>query len=103
MRKTELFAQILEIVANETELTKEQILSHDRTAEIVDARYILIYLLRSEGLYIGEIAHTIKFTRRAVEKILSQFEMRCLQSGKIFEVTLERIKNKMRTASEPSH
>lgn len=103
MRKTELFAEILETVANETELTKEQILSHDRTAEIVDARYILIYLLRRKGFYIGEIAHAISFSRRAVEKIVSQFETRRIQSGRIFEIILERIANKLRTAAESSY
>lgn len=103
MRKTELFAEILETVANETELTKEQILSHDRTAEIVDARYILIYLLRRKGFYIGEIAHAINFSRRAVEKIVSQFETRRIQSGRIFEIILERIANKLRTATESSY
>lgn len=102
MRKTEIFAKILETVANETELTKEEILSHNRTAETVDARYILVYQLRCAGFYIGEIAHTINFSRRAVEKILSQFEVRRLQSGKLFEITLERITNKIRIASESS-
>lgn len=56
MRKTELFAQILKTVANETELTPEQILSCCRTAETVDARYMLVHLLRREGIYISEIA-----------------------------------------------
>lgn len=102
MRKTELFAEILETVANETELTKERILSHDRTTEIVDARYILIYILRRKGFYIGEIAHAIKFSRRAVEKIISQFETRRIQSGRMFEITLKRITNKVRTTVESS-
>lgn len=100
MRKTEIFAQILKAVANETELTQEQILSCCRTAETVDARYILVHLLRRRGLYIGEIARMINFSRRGVEKMLSQFENRREQSGYIFEVTLERIANKVRTDSE---
>ena len=52
IRKTEIFAKILNTVANETELTSEQILSCCRTAETVDARYILVYLLKREGIYI---------------------------------------------------
>lgn len=58
IRKTEIFAKILDIVANETELTSEQILSCCRTAETVDARYMLVHLLRREGIYISEIART---------------------------------------------
>lgn len=38
MRKSELFAQILECVAFETEIAKEQILSKDKFQDVVDAR-----------------------------------------------------------------
>lgn len=37
MRKSELFAEILECVAFETEITKEQILSKDKYQDVVDA------------------------------------------------------------------
>lgn len=102
MRKTELFAEILECVANETELTKEQILSCCRTAETVDARYILVHLLRDNGIYIGEIARMMNFSRRGIEKMLTQFEDRLAQSGPLFEVALKRIANKLRISSESS-
>ena len=68
IRKTEIFAKILDIVANETELTSEQILSCCRTAETVDARYMLVHLLRREGIYISEIAHMMNFSRRGYRK-----------------------------------
>ena len=68
IRKTEIFAKILDIVANETELTSEQILSCCRTAETVDARYMLVHLLRREGIYISEIARMMHFSRRGIEK-----------------------------------
>lgn len=102
MRKTELFAQILKTVANETELTPEQILSCCRTAETVDARYILVHLLRREGMYISEIARMMHFSRRGVEKMLSQFDDRLAQSGPLFQITLKRIANKVRIAFESS-
>lgn len=102
MRKTEIFAETLKSVAEETELTPEQILSCCRTAETVDARYMLVYLLKREGIYIGEIARMMNFSRRGVEKMLSQFDDRRIQSGHIFEVTFERIANKVRIAAESS-
>lgn len=102
IRKTEIFAKILDTVANETELTSEQILSCCRTAETVDARYILVYLLKREGIYIREIARMMKFSRRGVEKMLSQFDNRLTQSGPLFEITLKRIANKLRIYSELS-
>lgn len=91
MRKSELFAEILECVAFETEITKEQILSCCRTAETVDARYILIYLLSREGFYNAEIANLLKMSRQSVGQVLNRFHDRCKQSGKMFEITLNRI------------
>ncbi len=41
MRKSELFARILQSVVTETEIGAEQILSSNKNAEVVDARYIL--------------------------------------------------------------
>lgn len=102
IRKTEIFAKILDIVANETELTSEQILSCCRTAETVDARYMLVHLLRREGIYISEIARMMHFSRRGVEKMLSQFDDRLAQSGPLFQITLKRIANKLRICSESS-
>lgn len=91
MRKTEIFAEILECVASETELTPEQILSCCRTAETVDARYILIYLLFREGFYNAEIAKLLKMSRQSVGQVLNRFHDRRKQSGKMFEITLNRI------------
>lgn len=91
MRKTELFAEILENVANEMELTKEQILSRDRTAEIVDARHIVIFLLAREGYYNSQIAKLMKTSRQYIGQVIRGFSNRCKQSGKIFEITLNRI------------
>lgn len=46
MRKTEIFAKLLNQVSVETEIAEERIISHERVAEVVDARYILVYLTR---------------------------------------------------------
>ena len=85
MRKSELFAEILECVAFETEITKEQILSKD------DARYMLVHFCHEKGMYITDIARMMRFSRRAVEKMISKtengkannenkgFEYRCLR------------------------
>ena len=69
MRKSELFAEILECVAFETEITKEQILSKDKYQDVVDARYMLVHFCHEKGMYITDIARMMRFSRRAVEKI----------------------------------
>lgn len=56
MRKSELFAQILECVAFETEIAKEQILSKDKFQDVVDARYMLVHFCHKNGMYTTDIA-----------------------------------------------
>ena len=76
MRKSELFAEILECVAFETEITKEQILSKDKYQDVVDARYMLVHFCHEKGMYITDIARMMRFSRRAVEKMISKFDER---------------------------
>ena len=74
MRKSELFAQILECVAFETEIAKEQILSKDKFQDVVDARYMLVHFCHKNGMYITDIARMMRFSRRAIEKMVSGFD-----------------------------
>lgn len=55
MRKSELFAEILECVAFETEITKEQILSKDKYQDVVDARYMLVHFCHEKGIIYATI------------------------------------------------
>lgn len=100
MRKNEIFNELLECVANETELTKEQILSHDRTAEVVDARYMLVYLLLSNGFRRSQIAKLMKVSHRSVSQIANNFSLRREQSGPLFRIIMERIKHNIHIISE---
>lgn len=51
MCKSEIFAEILEIVSQETEISVERILSSDKDTETVDARYLLVHILSEMGFY----------------------------------------------------
>ncbi|MCM1216489.1 MAG: hypothetical protein NC209_03755 [Alistipes sp.] len=95
MRKSELFAHILDYVVVETEIEKEQILSSNKNAEVVDARYILVYILDRNGFYHREIARLSGISRQAVSRMISLFETRRFRGGKIFEITLNRICKKL--------
>lgn len=48
--KSEIFAQILNIVANVTELTPEQILSKTKTDDLVAARSLFVHFCVARGL-----------------------------------------------------
>lgn len=45
MCKSEIFAKIIALVSKGTEIPTELIVSDNRVTEIVNARYILVYML----------------------------------------------------------
>lgn len=99
MCKSELYRQILGTVSQETEISEERILSKAKNAEIVDARYLLVYFLWRQGFHapvISVISSLMNFSRRPIEKMISQFDLRRKQSGKMFEMLLVRIASKLR-------
>lgn len=94
MRKSELFARILAAVAEETELSTLEILSNRKTFEIVDARYLLVYLLVYFRFYRSEIARYLHITPQAVGRIFTGFNDRCKQNN-FLELSLNRIQTKL--------
>ena len=56
MCKSEIFADILNIVGKETEVSTELILSSSKVTEVVDARSIVVFFLTEYGLYPEQIA-----------------------------------------------
>lgn len=73
--KTELFNEILNKVAEVTELDKESIL-HSNKEECVDARYVLIAVL-SERLSDRQIAEISGLSHQLVNKAKNNFHERC--------------------------
>lgn len=91
MCKSEIFAEILRIVSTETEISTSDILSNNKEAEVVDARYLLVHLLYEHGFYPSQIASHIRKTKRSINYILSNFSDR-LQGGKMLRIQYENIK-----------
>lgn len=91
MCKSEIFNQVLSVIESETEIRRTEILSANKRAEVVDARYMLVYALHKKGFYFREIAHVSHITRQAVSRMISRFDIRRFQGGKIFETTLKRV------------
>lgn len=81
MRKSEIFAGILADVAFESEIDSERILSDSRTEEVVDARYLVIFLLLGNGFYPAMIAERMGLSARAVRSAISGFEARLANSA----------------------
>lgn len=80
MKKSEIISSVLSAVSEETEITREEILSQSKRREIVDARHIAIYLLAQYGIYQSNIAEAFKTTPRNVQYIIADFDTRLLFS-----------------------
>lgn len=65
MCKSELYRQILGTVSQETEISEERILSKAKNAEIVDARYLLVYFLWRQGFHAPVISSLMKLLTTA--------------------------------------
>lgn len=96
MCKKEVFQAALSVVAAETEIPEECILSRCKRREVVDARYMLVRSLLDAGLYKKEIARLARLTGRAIEVISSKFDERRAQSGRMFDVMYQRISSSVR-------
>ena len=95
MCKTNVFQHILNETANKTEIPPPVILSSDKRAETVDARYIVIELCFRSGMYPCAIADKTGLSVRAVNHILSTFDTR-ISSRKMMRMNYEVVK-------EPHH
>lgn len=81
MKKSEIFASVLADVSAETEIDSERILSSERKEEVVDARYLVIFLLLGNGFYPAMIAERMGLSARAVRSAISGFEARLANSA----------------------
>lgn len=92
MLRAAIFAEILFLVSKETEVPESVIASPDRSAEAVDARYLLVYFLHKKGFYPSMIAPFIKHQKRSVSRMLADFEHR-LSISPFMRMCFERLKS----------
>ena len=96
MRKSEIFAGILADVSLEAEIDSDRILSDSRVEEVVDARYLVIFLLLANGFYPVMIAERMNMSQRAVRSAISSFESRLANSAGL-RLIFERVSKKWLT------
>lgn len=83
MCRTKIFKSTLEIVARETEVQPNDIVSGSRRAEVVDARCILIYFLFDQGLNSTEIAGHLNMTPQSIRRLRRLYDERLEQKGNL--------------------
>ena len=72
----ELADRVLELVAEELEVTKGEILSKSRKAEIVDARHVAAKLLHCHNIYPSRIALLLGLSPRSIHYVITSFDAR---------------------------
>lgn len=76
MKKDQLFNALLQVVSEECEITAEEILSTNRSVEVVDARHILVKCLSECGMYVADMARLTGLSVRSINHILCEFDNR---------------------------
>lgn len=94
MNKREIFARILNVVSEETEIPASCILSGDKTREVVDARHMLANVLYENGFYPSQIAAMTGKTKRAITYAITNFGDR-IRCEKILRSNYENIRKSL--------
>ena len=92
MCKSEIFAEIIEAVSRETEVSASQILGCSKHMEVVDARSIVVKLLHEKGLYPEQIAALLHKTAASIRYLLSNYESR-KSTNKIIAIYAQNVRN----------
>jgi chromosomal replication initiation ATPase DnaA len=76
MEKSEYYGKVIKVMTELTEFTEKDILGKSRRAEVVDARWVLICLLKESGWSTHRIAEAIGHPERTINHVLSNMDDR---------------------------
>lgn len=76
MGKSEDFSKVIKVVTELTEVTEEAILGKSREAEVVDARWMVICLMREKGYQTKQIAPLMNHPIRTINHAINSFSDR---------------------------
>ena len=100
MGANEYYGKAVEVVSDLTGLTVAEIVGKRRMRELVDARGLLVRLMRDAGYYPTQIAPIMKVSVRWVQKIIESFDDRAKYStDPMLRINWEEAKNKLRSMS----
>lgn len=99
MGKQETFNLVLSLIEEETEVSRELILSGNKKEEVVDARSLLIYTLYEMGFYPVQIAALSGICPRCIMPFISGFHDR-IEGRRMLRVYYENLKRKLRESGD---
>ena len=73
MKRTEYFSKVIKVITELTDVTEEQILGKSRIPEVVDARWMVICLMREKGYQTKQIAMLVHHPERTVNHAICNF------------------------------
>ena len=91
MCKRELCEQIIALVAYESDLTVDEIKSRSRRPEIVDARYLAIYIMLEKNVQINRVAEFMSMTERNIYHVKVRFDDRKRYGDPMIENYYDRV------------
>lgn len=94
------FERIIKGVADASGLSPCQVLCKRRFPEAIDARWIVVKLMKEEGYYSSRIADYMNMTTRNVNYILFSVETRLSMGDKALGNILERARKELRNREE---
>lgn len=93
MCKMDYFDRLVAVVAELTDLPIEAIMKGRKTDEVVDARWIIVRILKEQGYHTAKIAMLMGMTQRNVIHIVTAFQDRLDQYDSLFKSTYQRARN----------
>lgn len=94
------FERIIKGVADAAGMSPCQVLCKRRFPETIDARWIVVKLMKEEGYYSSRIADYMNMTTRNVNYILFSVEIRLSMGDKALGNILERARKELRNREE---
>ena len=80
MNGAEYFGKVIKVVTELTEVSEESILGKSREVEVVDARWMVIYLMREKGFPTKQISSLVHHPGRTVNHAINNFPDRAKYS-----------------------
>ena len=90
MYKKDYFSRLVSVVAELSELTEADIMEGRKTDAVVDARWVIVRILKEQGYHTANIAMLLNMTQRNVSYILTAFQDRLDQYDSLFKYIYQK-------------
>lgn len=97
MGKSEDFSKVIKVVTELTDVTEEAILGKSREVEVVDARWMVICLMKEKGYQAKQIATLVNHPIRTINHAINAFSDRVKYSyngiGNILAIARQQLQD----------